>query len=486
MGRVALIGLDALEPGLVFERWRDRVPVLDGLMRDGDHARLRSCEPPITVPAWSCMLSGRDPGELGIYGFRNRSGRGYDELTLATSADVRVPRIWDSVGQAGGRSIVIGMPGTYPAAPLDGWLITDLMTPGPGSPCTWPPPLREELFARFPDYRFDVVGHRGSDRTALLAELYAMTRERFAAARWLATTRDWDLLAVHEIATDRIHHAFWATLDPSHPAHDPEDPCAGVIADFYEFVDEQVGRLVDALPPDTDVIVASDHGAQSLLGGFRVNEWLIQQGYLRLHDDAPAGPERLQPAAVDWARTSAWGEGGYYARIFVNVAGREPGGTVAPEHVPDLLAAMTADLAGLTSPDGAPLVSAVHRPADLYRAVRGLPPDLIVVLRDYAWRSLATVGTGELFATANDTGADEANHALDGLLIVRLAGRSAHLDHARRLELFDVAPTVADLLGVPSPAADRRNVLVADDDPTQLSAAETHLLTERLRLLGYL
>ena len=71
-GRVAVIGLDCAEPSLVFDRFADELPNISQLIARGTWGPLRSVDPPITVPAWSCMLTGRDPGELGIYGFRNR------------------------------------------------------------------------------------------------------------------------------------------------------------------------------------------------------------------------------------------------------------------------------------------------------------------------------------------------------------------------------------------------------------------------------
>ena len=86
MTRVAVIGLDCADPGLVFDRWQDELPNLRSLISAGTWGPLRSVDPPITVPAWSCMMTSRDPGELGIYGFRNRSDHGYDSLAVVTHA----------------------------------------------------------------------------------------------------------------------------------------------------------------------------------------------------------------------------------------------------------------------------------------------------------------------------------------------------------------------------------------------------------------
>src|SRR5689334_12179642 len=99
MSRVAVLGLDCLTPQLVFERWYDELPNLRRLMEDGAYGPLRSCVPPITVPAWSCMLSSKDPGQLGIYGFRNRLDHSYDGLGVVTSAHVKEDRVWDILGR---------------------------------------------------------------------------------------------------------------------------------------------------------------------------------------------------------------------------------------------------------------------------------------------------------------------------------------------------------------------------------------------------
>src|SRR5919106_2975469 len=112
--KVMLIGLDCAEPSLVLERWRDELPTLSGLMERGSYGRLTSVIPPITVPAWSCMMASKTPGDLGVYGFRNRSDHTYDGGFIAMSDAIREPRLWDLVTRAGGSSVVLSVPGTYP------------------------------------------------------------------------------------------------------------------------------------------------------------------------------------------------------------------------------------------------------------------------------------------------------------------------------------------------------------------------------------
>ena len=74
----------------------------------------------------------------------------------------------------------------------------------------------------------------------------------------------------------------------------------------------------------------SDHGARPMMGGICFNDWLIENGYLTLKEPVRE-PTPSAKTAIDWSRTVAWGDGGYYGRLFLNVAGREPQGVVQPE-----------------------------------------------------------------------------------------------------------------------------------------------------------
>src|SRR5512147_2610262 len=114
MSKVFIIGLDCAEPTLVFDRWRDQLPNFKRLMQQGVYGNLESCTPAITVPAWSVMTSSKDPGTLGIYGFRNRADYSYDKMTIATGSAVNADRVWDILSRSGKRVNVVGVQGTYP------------------------------------------------------------------------------------------------------------------------------------------------------------------------------------------------------------------------------------------------------------------------------------------------------------------------------------------------------------------------------------
>lgn len=448
--RVMLIGLDCAEPELVFRRWGDELPNLKALCEHGFHGPLRSCDPPITVPAWSVMMSSKSPGMLGVYGFRNRADHSYDRYAIANSLAIKEDRLWEILSRAGKRSIVIGVPGTYPPKPLNGVMVTDFLTPDITCEYTHPPELKREIEQLVGEYILDVRDFRSGNKTKILADIYEMTRKRFQLARHLLEREDWDYFMMVEMGTDRIHHALWDNMDPAHRFYEAGNEFENAIHDYYKEVDREIGELLKLVDENTDVLVVSDHGAKRMDGGICVNEWLLSNGYLALLDK----PDRAVPLSkvkIDWPKTKAWGDGGYYARVFLNVAGREPEGTIPPKDYEKVRDELIAGLKSIRDENGREIGTQVYRPEELYREVRGVAPDLIVYFGDLYWRSVGTVGGGKLHTFENDTGPDGANHAQNGLIIFRPAGG---LEEGRALEgakIVDVAPTILQLLGLPIP-----------------------------------
>jgi predicted AlkP superfamily phosphohydrolase/phosphomutase len=443
--RLLILGLDCAEPTIVFNHL-EALPNLARLLQQGSGGTLRSVIPPITCPAWMCMFTGKDPGTLGVYGFRNRSSYDYTSLEFATSRSFKHPKLWDWVGEAGGESIVLGVPPTYPPRPLAGEMVSCFMTPGRDAQYTFPAKLRNEIERIAPDYAFDVEGFRTNDKARLLTDILQMTKARFQVARHLMKTRDWNLFAMVEIGLDRIQHGFWRFHDPLHREH-AESQFSGAILEYYRLLDAEIGSLLDLAGPDTPVLVVSDHGAKRMDGGVCINEWLMREEFLAL-DHRPDAITPLSKVSVDWSRTSAWSEGGYYARMFLNVAGREPQGTIARgdyERVRDDLKHRLLDMKG---PDGHSLGNAVYRPEELYQEVNGIAPDLIVLFGDLHWRSLGTVGQPSVFAYENDTGPDDANHAQDGIAILHVPDGNPATAAQLPRDILDVAASAAGLLGL--------------------------------------
>jgi predicted AlkP superfamily phosphohydrolase/phosphomutase len=428
MKRLALIGLDCADPVLLRELLPE-LPALRELVENGSFARLRSVDPPITIPAWMCMMTGKDPGELGVYGFRNRRDHSYDGLQIVNStAFAGAEPVWDTLGRHGILSIVLGVPGTFPPRPIAGALVSGFLAPNAKATYTYPASLAERIRDWIGEYVFDVRQFRTDDKAYLYSQVREMTEKRFAVARRLVADREWRFFAMVEIGPDRIHHGMWAHHDPTHPQHDSSSPFRDTLRDYYQFLDRQLSDLLNELPSSTEVLIVSDHGAQKMEGGVAINEWLIRNNYLAL-TEYPNSPTRMhdliERGQIDWSKTTAWGEGGYYGRLFLNVVDREPGGIVPQQDYRRIRDRLVDEIASIPDETGTPLGSRAQRPEEIYRTVTGIPPDLIVYFGDLRWRSIGTVGWNRIHIHENDTGPDDANHSLYGVYISSTPGKDA-------------------------------------------------------------
>ena len=454
--KVLVIGLDCAAPELVFEQWRDELPNCKRLMDNGVWGKLESCIPAITVPAWSSMLSSKDPGTLGFYGFRNRGDYSYERNTLANANSVKVDRVWDILSRAGKQVITIGVPQTYPPKPVNGIQVGCFLSPTTTNaerPYTYPATAMREIADTVGEYYVDVPDFRTNDKDYLLRQIYAMTEKRFKLAKKWIVEKEWDFFMFVEMGTDRIHHGLWKYHDPTHHKHEVHPVYNSSIHDYYCYLDYEIGQILELVDDDTTVFIVSDHGAKKMDGGICVNEWLIREGYLTLKS-YPRQLSSIEKCGIDWSKTRAWGDGGYYGRIFLNIEGREPQGIVKPAESEALRDELKARFEAIVDPNGINIGTKVFKPQEVYRQCNGVPPDLIVYFGDLFWRSVGTVGYDSIYTFENDTGPDDCNHAQYGI-VIRYDPDAQEKPGGRELsglQLMDMAPTILQQLDVPLPA----------------------------------
>ncbi len=452
--KVVVFGLDCAEPTLVFEKWLDRLPTMRRLMEAGSFGTLTSSIPPITVPAWSCMTSSKDPGTLGIYGFRNRADHSYDKLSIATSMAVKERRIWEIVADKGKQSIIVGVPGTFPILrPIAGHMITSFLTPDTNDPkITWthPPALKREVKELVGDYMVDVRGFRTDNKKWLLEQIYEMTEKRFKVVRHLLTKKPWDLCWMVEMGTDRIHHGFWSAMDEAHRRYEAGNEFEHAIRDYYVYLDGEIAKTLECIDLDTTAVwVVSDHGATCMVGGLRFNQWLMNEEYLHFSEPV-SDNQKFEHKDVDWSKTKAWGEGGYYGRLFINLEGREPNGQVKREDYDVVRNELIEKIETMVDHEGQPMGNKCYKPDEIYETVNGVAPDVVVIFGDLRWRSVGTVGCDSMYTFENDIGPDDANHAQQGMYIHADPSMPAR-GRVDGPTLFDVTPTILKSMGLPVP-----------------------------------
>jgi predicted AlkP superfamily phosphohydrolase/phosphomutase len=447
--RVLVVGLDCAPPELLFNQLTDELPNIKRMLDTGVHARMESSHPPITIPAWMVMATGKNAGKLGVYGFRHRRHGTYDDVQLANSHSIKEKTAWEILGDHGKQVVVVGVPPAYPPKPVNGSLISCFMTPGTDKDYTYPRGLKQEIEKLVGEYILDVT-FRTDQKGELFKQLCSMTEQHFKVLRYLAQTKPWQFFMFVEIGVDRVHHAFWKFFDKEHHLYEPGNEYEDVIPKYYKLLDTEIGNLLKTIDKDTAVMVVSDHGAKRMKGAFCVNQWLIEKGYLRLRA-TPSPGASLEKAQVDWSQTRAWCWGGYHARMFLNVKGREPEGTIEPKDYEKAREQLTDDLSGIRGPKGEKWDTKVYTPEEIYPNGVGDPPDLTVYFDDLSWRSAGTLGYDSYYLPENDKGPDDAVHSRHGIFLYYDPTQDLGGKAIGDVRLLDFAPTVLKIMNIPAP-----------------------------------
>lgn len=443
--RVVVIGLDCAAPDMIFGKLKEYLPNLNTMALNGIYGRLRSTDPPITIPAWIVMATGRTPGELGMYGFRSRVGNSYTQIKIPTSTDVKFDTVWEILGKRNKKSIIIGVPPSYPPKPLPGIMVTDFLTPDKNKEFTYPPGLKREILKDFPDYEFDVK-FRKPEKEKIIDEIFKMTETRFKMAEKFLEEKEWDFFFMVEIGIDRIHHAFWRYIDKESHLYEDNEEMKNKFISYFQMVDDHVGKIVSKMDENTVILVVSDHGAKAMKGAFAVNQWLIREGYLKLKNGQPKTGSSLENLEVDWSKTKAWAWGGYYARIFLNIKGREEQGNIEKEDFRKEINLLKSKIREIKGPNGEAWNTKVFEPEEVYKTVNGDRSDLFVYLDDLNWRAAGTVGYQTDYLLENDTGPDDAVHDYDGLYI--LYRKNKKIGKKIDSDIYRIAPTILELYKV--------------------------------------
>lgn len=457
---------------------RGELPVLAELQKKGFRAPLRSTWPPMTDSAWTSAFTGRNPGAHGIFGSWYRAPGSY-ACRYFSSRDRRAPALWEMTD--GARFCVWNVPMTYPPTRVAGAMVAGYGAP-PGSRFCSPPDLQDALARRWPlEDLLDRAPH--TSLGTFLVDLLRGLEAQAEALPYLAKKTGADCLVAVWPHVDRAQHFFWRFRGLDHPLSDAVDA-------VYRAMDKATGAIVEAFD-DADVVVVSDHGAGTLKGDVNVGAWLAARGHaaygraraqraLHLAWALPPPVRRLgrrfapglarrafgatlagQLGNFDWASTNAFM--GFHSDLWLNLAGREPGGRVAEAHAEGLLEELRGGLLELRAPDsGEPVFAGAYRRDEIYSgAAVNLAPDLMLDCWSQGYRvAPGREATDELVvAPAPLAGVGEpwsSDHRPLGVFVAagsRIAsgGASGGAGEAGPLSLMDVCPTALALLGDPVP-----------------------------------
>ena len=447
MTKVFFFGIDGAAPEIIFGRWKDDLPTINGLMKRGCYAKMNSTIPPSTIVAWNSMISGKDTSEIGVFSYTYRDKNG--DAKLVNSSHIKCRLMWDILGEQK-KSIALYVPLSYPVKPINGCIVSDFLTPGVESKCAYPEWLHENVKAvKNPEIFFDVVaglaGHKSLDVDALVKRTYEMTDMQLDIARDLIVNEPWEFFMMVTIGTDRLQHMTWRHFDETHRKFIPNSPHKNALHDFYVYLDKKLGELLKLVGKDTVVIVASDHGMVKQEGKININNWLISEGYLVLKEGVNAAQkQKFDISLVDMERSIACGGGAYNGRIYIN---RKKAGKDYAKILEDI----EKKLIAITDDKGNKIDTKVYRKEDIYKDTSSIEcPDLTVYFDDLRWASNPDFGNDGLYSWESALGADSAGHSRQGIFIISGNG-IAPKGQLVEVNIAQVAPTILDIMKVATP-----------------------------------
>ena len=490
-----IVGLDGV-PLSTIQEWTKagELPTLQRLMREGTVGRLLSTIPPTSGPSWSSFVTGMNPGKTGIYDFLYRKEETY-HFPPVNASQRGGTTMWRYLNDAGYRVGVLNLPMSYPVEKVNGFMISGWMTPYAATDYVHPLELAVELEREIGDYRiYPSETFAESRKESFLRATYELLDIRTRTALYLAQTQPWDVFASVFFDTDRVLHQLWHYLDPNHPWRTDHEDKSWVVRDYFQKVDESIGRLLECADEETLVIILSDHGMGRANNFIVLNNWLLSSGLLRLKADpwtrlkkfmfhrgftlrnihqiadrlglsrqaeyvAGYFVDHLLKLAflsfldVDWTKSRAYSFGRHLGSIYLNVRGREPQGIVEPgveyEAVRDEIERLAYDFRDPQT--GRKLIGEVLRREEIYSGpYLDRAPDLILRPQEPSdiFFGLADFGHRE---TVSSVYRYSGMHRDYGMLIMAGPGvrRGATIDGA---SIQDMAPTVLHTMGLPIPA----------------------------------
>lgn len=485
--KLVVIGLDGLNPDLVYQ-WKDELPYLSEMMEQGVHGGVKSSIPPLSPPTWSCALSGKNPGHFGFWDctYRKDYSYGQPEHVSSKIRDERVDTLYKILSEHNKKTSIINVPLTYPPPEIPGgYSISSFMVPSPDARFTYPASLKEEIGKTVGEYIIDISGSdtdlRQMDKDTVLKRIYDMDRQRFELIKYFIGEKQCDFVFTVISGTDRILHSFYHYFDENHRRYTPDVKYKDAVKNHYIFCDENIGKIADLVDENTAIIVLSSYGVQRLDGRINLNEWLIQEGYLRFKTK-PGTLTPLMQADIDWSKTKAWATG-YAGVIYLNVKGREPEGVIDPKDYNKFLDELAEKLKAIPDEKGRTLDTEVYKRKDIHSGEYArFGPDLFVCFNKYHLATSELIGYNSTHSYDIPAGSDYGVHGPYGFFVFcDLA--IAQKGKMQEVDLLDIAPTVLDLFQIPVPPNMEGEILTKKE---KVYSEEKEEMKRRLSRLGYL
>ena len=520
--RVLLIGLDGATFDFITPWAEDgSLPTFRKIMDDGVHGPLRSTIPPVTPPAWTSMVTGTNPGKHGVFHFYDLEALP-EKLTVVNSTYRKNPALWNILTESDKSSIVLNVPTTYPVEEIKGIMVSGFMTPPKVEDFIYPPSLRDE----FNKKGYQIGPRYGFSGHLAIEEIEKRIHDRTEAALWLMENQTWDFFMVVFRAPDIVAHRFINNIDN--------------IRRVYQQCDKAIETLLNAAPDNTITLITSDHGTGYIYTQFLINNWLLNRGYIQLKSKQASGKGRRSlksrlirfiirieplrrllrklpatirgvfrpsvtpsPTDIDPSRSIAWCPGAKDNFSFIDIGNIQ--NTQDASYTPDqAISNLLSKLSDVKDPkSGKAIVRTIHETKDVMSGnlLSNAPPYILETYEEVAAPSFFTFDRIDFKHFTKPI----SSHQMDGIFLAFGNGIASKNVEEFHPVIWDVTPTVLNILDVPPPPnldgrvlreifldpelkerdLKPKDVGVGERQQRKLSKEEQNKIMERLEELGY-
>ena len=493
--KVLVIGLDGATWDLI-KPWADKgeLPTFKKLMEGGVWGELESAIPPLSCPAWLSVVTGKNPGKLGTYDFLIYDSNDYSTHPVNPKF-FEGKGIWDMLSCQEIRVGVVNVPMSTPH-PLNGFIVSGMFTPNEDE-YVYPPELKAKLNDIADQYELDITQFDYSNEGKFIEDVYRILDKRKKVVEYLMDTQDRDFLMVVFTTPDRIQHFLWKYIDPKHPLHDTgkAQKYKDAIKDFWQRIDQILRKLIEKSDNETNVIIISDHGFGTHDMVFYVNDWLKEQGYLRLKQKEksfltklgffsesissllkklrlygfviPLIPKRLRNLVpskypsfermkdkIDWEHTKAYSAPHSIGceQIYINLRGCKPYGSIELKEYETTRAEIIEKLRRLQYPQtNKQMKVEVFKPEEIYVGdYVNKAPDILYLIEQLRCVSDKSFGHQSIFEKTSINPRQNASHRTNGIFLAYGPDikKSYKIENAK---IYDIVPTILHIFGLPIP-----------------------------------
>lgn len=498
--KIAIIGIDGATWRLI-RPWVDKghLPAIGHMMENGLWGPLTSTIPPVTAPAWSSMMTGKNPGKHGLFDFTAHKPDAYG-VTYTFGGKRRCPTMWEILSRQGYRMGVVNVPMTYPPETINGYMISGMDTPDETSPFIFPHSLKKAIWRDTGGIQLDIhhLGYMNTDekRFDVLDQLVKIEEKRFSLIEYLYKHHPTDVFMVVFNAVDQVQHHFWHYMDENHPRFDEQghEKFGDAILNIYKKIDSLLTRILELFGDETLYMLVSDHGfGPASNKSIRLNKALAEGGFLSFTKSSGAfsrvtdnidqvlrntlSPRMKQKISnmLPWARESMesmkstgridWQKTQAYAfeisvtspNIWINLKNKRPHGCVDEKDYKSIVADVKAWLLSIKDPDtGHRAISRVYEKAEIYSgpALEDAPDLTLSWWEGEGFTPRPSIVKGEIYhgpvverIHEPIQGGQEwgGTHTSDG--IVLLYDSKTGPGSLTNAHITDIAPTVLSALG---------------------------------------